>query len=143
MYSADCYGVLLADSKRKAVGAVHSGWRGTLYDIAGKAVLAMNENFNVHPEDVIAAIGPGIGKCCFEVDLDVASKFEEKYVSEKENNKFLVDLVSVIKDNLLKMGLKEENILISNRCTVCENDKFYSYRSHKDKTGRMGAFISL
>ena len=103
----------------------------------------MNEKFNVNPEEVIAAIGPGIGKCCFETDYDVASKFADKYVLKKNSEKFLIDLVSVIKDNLLEIGLREENIIISGRCTICESDKFYSYRVQKDKTGRMGAFISL
>ena len=143
VFSADCYGVLLADKEKKAVAAVHSGWRGTLMGISQKAVLVMKENFSVNPENIIAAIGPGIGACCFETEIDVASKFDKCYVEEKGNGKYLIDLTAVIENSLLRAGVKKENIHFSKRCTVCESDKFYSYRAHKENTGRMGAFISL
>lgn len=143
VFSADCYPVLLADKEKKAVGAVHSGWRGTLSGISGKAAKVMVEELGVNPENIIAAIGPGIGRCCFETEIDVASKFEKCYVSEKGKEKFLIDLPEVIKNSLIKNGVKEENIFFADRCTVCESDKFYSYRVQKEKTGRMGAFISL
>lgn len=100
-------------------------------------------NFGVSSEDIIAAIGPGIGACCFETENDTASRFDEKYVKSLGGGKFKVDLLRVIKDDLKNCGLKEENIFSSERCTVCENDIFYSYRSHKEKTGRMGAVICL
>lgn len=143
VFSADCYPVLLADKNKKAVAAVHSGWRGTLAGISSKAVSVMEEHFKVSPENIIAAVGPGIGKCCFETELDVASKFEMRFVTEKGGGKFLINLPEVIRQGLLANGLKQENIFISGRCTVCESDKFYSYRTHREKTGRMAAFISL
>lgn len=143
VFSADCYPVLLADKDKKAVAAVHSGWRGTKQEISKNAVEVMKHDFGVNPENIIAAIGPGIGKCCFEVSNDVAQEFENEYIVKKENGKFLIDLPAVVKKTLLSAGLKDENIHFSNRCTVCENHIFYSYRVHKEKTGRMGAFISL
>lgn len=143
VFSADCYPVLLADKEKRAVAAVHSGWRGTLSEISKKAVLIMEKEFGIKPQDIIAAVGPGIGSCCFETESDVASKFELCFVKEKGRGKYLIDLPSVIKKSLLDAGLNEQDIFLSGRCTMCESDKFYSYRVHKDKTGRMGAVISL
>ncbi len=143
VFSADCYPVLLADKEKKAVAAVHSGWRGTLLGISKKAALMMQSEFGVLPENIIAAVGPGIGSCCFETEADVALKFEPAFVKEKGGGKYFIDLPRVIKKDLINAGLKEENIFFSERCTVCESENFYSYRKMKDKTGRMGAFISL
>jgi len=143
VFSADCYPVLLADKEKNAVAAVHSGWKGTLLDIAGKAVEIMTERFNVKPENIVAAVGTGIGSCCFETKEDVASKFDKKYIYREINGSYYIDLKGMIKDSLLKRGVLEENVFLSKRCTMCENDLFYSYRSHRDKTGRMGAIISL
>lgn len=143
VYSADCFGVLLADKNKKAVAAVHSGWRGTEKGIAAKAAEIMKNEFFVLPKDIIAAVGPGIGFCCFETEWDTACRFKKKYVFEKGGGKYLIDLCAVIKDSLLSCGIREENIHFSKRCTVCENEIFYSYRSQKEKTGRMGAIISL
>lgn len=143
VFSADCYPVILADKEKKAVAAVHSGWRGTKQGISKNAISVMEEEFGVCIENIIVAVGPGIGKCCFEVEEDVAKEFEPEFVNEKGGGKFLIDLPSVIKRTLLSTGIKEENVYFSDRCTVCENDKFYSYRAHKERTGRMGAFVSL
>lgn len=143
VYSADCFGVLLAEKNKKAIAAVHSGWRGTEKKIAAKAAEIMKADFSSKPENIIAAVGPGIDFCCFEVEWDTACRFDKKYVFEKGGGKFRVNLPAVIKDDLMNCGIKEENIFFSERCTVCENDIFYSYRSHKDATGRMGAIISL
>jgi len=143
VFSADCYPVLLADKEKKAVAAVHSGWRGTKSGISGKAAMVMINEFGVCPENIMVAVGPGIGGCCFETEIDVAEKFEQCYLTEKGGGKFLIDLPAVIKKTLMENGINEKNIFFSERCTVCENDNFYSYRVHREKTGRMGAFISL
>ena len=143
VFSADCFPVLLADKEKKAVAAVHSGWKGTLLDISGKTVEVMKQKFDVRPENIVAAVGAGIGACCFETKEDVASKFDKKYIDRENNGSYYIDLNRMIKDSLLKRGVLEENVFLSKRCTVCENDLFYSYRSHGDKTGRMGAIISL
>ena len=82
--TADCIPILLADPKQRAVAAIHSGWRGTLARIAAKALGRMQMEFGTRPEDVVAALGPGIGRCCYEVGSDVAREFDAKFVNARE-----------------------------------------------------------
>jgi YfiH family protein len=82
--TADCIPILLADTKRRAVAAIHSGWRGTLSRIAAKTLGRMNMEFGTQPEDVIAALGPGIGRCCYEVGSDVARDFHAQFPNARE-----------------------------------------------------------
>src|ERR1700690_2260093 len=82
--TADCIPILLADTKRRAIAAVHSGWRGTLNRIAAKTLGRMRMEFGTKPEDVIAALGPGIGRCCYEVGHDVASEFQAQFPDARE-----------------------------------------------------------
>ena len=79
VYSADCFGVLLADKNKKAVAAVHSGWRGTVGKIGEVTVRKMVESFGCRPEDILAAVGPSICQDCYEVSEDVIEKFRENY----------------------------------------------------------------
>ncbi len=143
IFYADCVPVLLADRRRRAVAAVHSGWRGTAAGIAPKAAKMLCEVYGSRPEDICAAIGPSIGKCCFEVGGEVAEIFEEKYRFPKENGKFTVDLQAKIRDMLAECGVPAQNIDIFGLCTVCSGEKLFSYRRQKSGAGRMGAFIML
>lgn len=143
VYYADCVPILLADECAGVIAAVHSGWRGTVAGIAAEAVRIMCESFYADPQRIRAAIGPSIGPCCFETGDDVAEFFSENLVSKYGNNKFKVDLWLANKKILLSSGLKYENIDVLNICTVCNSHQLYSYRVHKEKTGRMGAFICL
>ncbi len=143
VYYADCVPVLMADKATGVVAAVHSGWRGTVSEIAGNAIKIMKEQFNAKPENIIAAIGPSIGQCCFETGKEVACEFDADLVVDCENGKFMVDLWKANEKILLKYGLKRENIDILEMCTICNSDMLYSYRVNKEATGRMGAFISL
>ncbi|MBO4940865.1 MAG: peptidoglycan editing factor PgeF [Clostridia bacterium] len=143
VFYADCVPILLADEKAGVIAAVHSGWRGTVSEIAGKAVEIMKNEFSSRPENIKAAIGPSIGKCCFETGWEVASQFDAALVEENDDGKFFVDLWEANKMILKKSGIKEENIDVLEICTVCNSDMLYSYRVHKDDTGRMGAFIML
>lgn len=143
VFYADCVPILLADESVGVVAAVHSGWRGTVSEIAGKAVEIMKNEFSSSPQNIKAAIGPSIGRCCFETGMEVASQFDAALVGEERNGKFFVDLWQANKMMLQKSGLKEENIDVLEICTVCKSDMLYSYRMHKDATGRMGAFIML
>ncbi len=143
VFAADCIPVLLTDKDGKAIGAVHAGWRGTVMKIPQKAVRLMAENYGIAPENIVAAIGPGIGKCCFEVGEEVAREFSEEFVTEKENGKFFVDLWQANYASLREIGVKKENISISKMCTKCGGDEFYSYRRMGEKTGRLGALIEL
>jgi polyphenol oxidase len=82
--TADCVPVLLADTKRRAVAAIHSGWRGTLQRIAAKTLGRMRMEFGTQPEDVVAALGPGIGRCCYEVGYEVARGFDAQFANARE-----------------------------------------------------------
>lgn len=143
IFYADCVPVLLADKRRGAIAAVHSGWRGTVSEIAAKAAKMLCEVYGSRAEDICAAIGPSIGKCCFEVGGEVAELFDEKYRFAKANGKFTVDLQSANRDMLEGCGISAENIDVFNMCTVCSGEKLFSYRRQKSGAGRMGAFMML
>lgn len=143
VYYADCVPILMAERSAGVIAAVHSGWRGTVGEIAGNAINIMTEQFNAKPENIIAAIGPSIGQCCFETGSEVANEFDDDLSIECDNGKFMVDLWKANERILLKYGLKQENIDILKMCTMCNSDLLYSYRVNKETTGRMGAFISL
>ncbi len=143
VYYADCVPILMADKTAGVIAAVHSGWRGTVSEITGNAIKIMTEQFNAKTENIIAAIGPSIGQCCFETGGEVACEFDSNLLIEADNGKFMVDLWRANERILLKYGLKQENIDILKMCTMCNSDLLYSYRVNKEATGRMGAFISL
>ncbi len=142
VFSADCTPVLLYDDNKKVVAAIHAGWRGTVKKIAGKAVKLMKEHFNCKPENIYALIGPSIGSCCFEFGNEAKEIFDDKYLTPKDD-KYMVDIWSYNKDQLLLEGVPEKNIDLSSVCTVCNSDKYFSYRTHKEKTGRQAALILL
>ena len=142
VFTADCIPILLYDERTKAVGAVHSGWRGTVKKIGARAVEMMCGEFDSRPENIKAAIGPGIGPCCFEFGNDASQYFEQKYLT-KNGDKYLVDIWTMTRDILTESGVPLENIDMSKVCTVCNSDKYYSYRTHRDKTGRQAAIIML
>jgi len=143
IYYADCVPILLADETAKVIAAVHSGWRGTVSQIATKAAEIMTVKFGSNPDNIKAVIGPSIGPCCFETGKEVAEQFDLDLVKEKQNGKYMVDLWEANRRILLGCNIKPQNIEVLKLCTVCRNDIFYSYRTHKDATGRMGAFIML
>ncbi len=143
VYYADCVPILLADETAGVVAAVHSGWRGTVAGIARNAVDIMMRDFGSKPENIKAAIGPSIGPCCFETGSEVAYEFEDAFVTECDNGKYKVNLWEANRQILLSCGLKGENVDVMELCTICNSELLYSYRVHKENTGRMGAFISL
>lgn len=143
VFYADCVPILLADTTAKVVAAVHSGWRGTVGKIAEKAIKVMCDKFGASPQNIIAAIGPSIGPCCFETGAEVGAEFDDSLCKGLPNGKFKVDLWEANRKILTQCGVLPEHIDIFGLCTVCRNDILYSYRTHKDKTGRMGAFIMI
>lgn len=143
VFYADCVPILLSDGKTGVVAAVHSGWRGTVSRIAENAVNIMKNEFGSNPENIKAAIGPSIGKCCFETGEEVACNFDSDLVRSEDNGKFKVDLWEANRRILEKSGLCEENIDVLGICTICQSDILYSYRTHGDRTGRMGAVIMI
>lgn len=149
-YYADCTPVFFVDPVRSAIGLAHAGWRGTVGEISGKVVEKMSYEFGTNPEDLICAIGPVIGKCCYEVSSDCADEFVKLFgadssVIEKTSkvDKFMIDLALANKLLLMKAGVKEENIVVSDLCTRCNCDLLWSHRATMGKRGTMSAFMKL
>jgi purine-nucleoside/S-methyl-5'-thioadenosine phosphorylase / adenosine deaminase len=134
--TADCLPILLADEKRRAVAVVHAGWRGTVAEIARHAVAAMREQFGSDSASLHAAIGPGIGKCCYEVGPEVAAHFGEQ-------GKAHIDLAAANRRQLMESGVTAGKIYASNLCTRCGVQEFHSYRRDKEAAGRMYAFAGI
>ncbi len=171
--TADCIPVLVADRKKRAVAAFHAGWRGTLKRIVESGVGRMRLEFGSRPEDLIAAIGPGIGACCYAVGEEVRMEFESQfiYASElfsevfdsnpiKEKYPLLfmtarapghsnigpglhLDLVEANRRQLLDAGLKPGNIFIQGDCTSCRTDRYFSHRADHGFTGRSLSVIGI
>jgi hypothetical protein len=171
--TADCIPVLVADKKRRAVGAFHAGWRGTVKRIVETGVGRMRLEFGSQPEDLVAAIGPGIGACCYAVGEEVLTEFESQFdyaselfyevfssdpVKTKYPMLFLtqrapghsatgpslhVDLVEANRRQLLSAGLKPRAIRVVGGCTQCNPELYYSHRGSQGRAGRMMAVIGV
>jgi len=165
--TADCIPVIVVDTKRRAVGVFHAGWRGTVKRIVEKGVGEMVRCFGSRPRDMKAAIGPGIQSCCYEVGEEVRTKFESQFayaarlfrevkdsdpIHEKYPLLFLtarapghgelppkifLDLVEANRQQLIAAGVPKKGIDASPLCTSCHPEKLFSYRAEKGKTGRM------
>ena len=145
VFTADCTPILLHDPVTGAVGAVHAGWRGTAAAIGAKAVMAMCREFGCKAENIRAAIGPNIARCCFETDGDVPQAMVAQYGEAAEahirsvGNKFFVDLKQINALGLAAVGVK--SIAISPLCTACDGDRFWSHRRVGGNRGSQGAII--
>jgi polyphenol oxidase len=165
--TADCLPVILVDTKRRAVGVFHAGWRGTVKRVVEKGVGEMHRCFGSRPRDIKAAIGPGIQGCCYAVGEEVRTKFESQFayaaslfrevkdsdpVREKYPLLFLtarapghsdlpktifLDLAEANRQQLLAAGVPKKNIDASPLCTNCHPELLFSYRAERGKTGRM------
>ena len=144
--SADCVPILLYDTENDICGAVHSGWRGTLGGISAIAINKMCA-LGARKENIIAAIGPCAGKCCYEVGAELYGYFTEKdlhtelFFTPAENGKYMLDLTGVNEYLLIKAGVKEENVSACRICTCCNTDMFFSHRVHGQARGTMASFI--
>jgi hypothetical protein len=136
--TADCYPILLADARNRAVAAVHAGWRGTVTHVVERALEKMKVEFGSSPVDVHAAIGPGIGVCCYEVGEEVARQFGFAAVSRTHLN-----LASENRKQLETAGVAPQNIEALGVCTFCDAKRFFSYRREKEKAGRMISYIRI
>jgi YfiH family protein len=142
--TADCVPILLYDKKNHVIAAIHAGWKGTKAQITSKTITKMKETFNTHAEDIIAAIAPSIGQCCYEVGEEVAQHFFDTPQGFRQvQKKYMLDLPQINKIQLLKSGLKEEHIEMSNICTSCEVEHFFSYRKEQGCSGRFMSMIGL
>lgn len=144
---ADCVPVLLYDVKRNVIGVVHAGWRGTAASILRKTIETMHERFVSFPDDIKIAIGPSIRWCCYHVGYDVLESVEKATgIGEYHINRggaYCLDLASANKYQAVSAGIHEKNIWVSEECTYCHPDKYYSYRYAKGTTGRQGGFIGI
>ena len=143
LFYADCVPVLLADLETGAIGLAHAGWRGTVANIGVKTLAAMGEAFGTKPENILAAIGPSIGACCYEVDdfvRDQASGYEE-FFAPKGGGKYQLDLWGMNAKQLQEAGVPAENITVAGICTNDNVELFCSYRAEQGKTGRMGVCL--
>ncbi|MCJ7751477.1 MAG: peptidoglycan editing factor PgeF, partial [Armatimonadetes bacterium] len=140
VFVADCVPLLIYDPGKHAAAAVHAGWRGTAAGIAGKAVGTMAEACGARPDSPVAAIGPAIGPCCYQVSEEVARAVG---VAERRERKWYADLAEANRRQLLAAGVREENIELSAICTACHADEFFSERRLGRPTGRFAAFIRV
>lgn len=127
--TADCLPVLLADERRRVVAAVHCGWRGTRLELAAAAVRRMGVEFGTDPGDVQAAIGPGIGVCCFEVGPEVAVEFRGVFPERDDlDRRTTVDLEEAVARQLAGAGVDAGRVARASLCTHCNPERFHSFR---------------
>jgi len=168
--TADCVPILLVDPKKRVVAAVHAGWRGTLQRIVVKAIGKMQMKFKSKPADLLAAIGPAIGGCCYEVGTEVATQFQSQFVEaldwfdefrtgdepnpiqwlnmmppghQPPPKNVLLDLRKANRAQLLGAGLLAPNIFVSDLCTACRPDLLFSYRKEGAASGRLMSVIGI
>ncbi len=133
--TADCYPILLADGRNRVVAAVHAGWRGTAARIVMRALEEMHRLYGTESADIYAAIGPGIGECCYEVGADVARQFGAEQARR-------IDLAAINRRQLLDAGVTEARIDLLGGCTKCDAHLFHSYRRDQLAAGRMVSYIA-
>lgn len=168
--TADCVPILLVDPKRRAVAAIHAGWRGTLARIAEKAVGQLQMQFGCNPSDLIAALGPSIGPCCYEVGPELVTQFtsqfaeapdwfDEARTGEEPNplqwlnmmppghqpppKGVRLDLRKANRSQLLAARLQARNVFATDLCTACRPDLFFSYRKQGPRSGRLLSAIGV
>lgn len=149
-YYADCTPLFFVDTKSKAIGLAHAGWRGTVGRIGQKVVEKMHSDFGTEPENLVCAVGPAISKCCYEVDKSCADEFyklsdlnTDKFIISKENNKFIIDLLECNRQILISAGVKAEKITLSDLCTKCNSDLLWSHRATQGQRGTMCAMMCI
>jgi YfiH family protein len=134
--TADCIPVLLADERLRAVAAVHAGWRGTAAHIVQGAIDAMKQRYGTDPADLHAAIGPGIGACCYEVGPEVMAQFGAE-------GRGHLDLEAENRRQLEGAGVPPDRIYAAHLCTMCRSDEFHSFRRDREAAGRMYSFVGV
>jgi hypothetical protein len=144
---ADCVPLLLFDRKRRVIGAVHAGWRGTAAGILTKTIAAMEAGFLSSPGDLLVAVGPAIRWCCYGVGSEVAEAVEKatgkgEYL-RMQGDAYCLDLPAANRQQALSAGVPEGNIWLSPECTSCLPEKYFSYRFSRGGTGRQYGLIGM
>lgn len=168
--SADCVPILLVDPRKRAVAAVHAGWRGTLSRIAQKTVGRMQLEFASKPADLLAALGPSIGPCCYEVGVELVTKFTAQFADAQDYfdeprtgdepnpmewlnmappghqpppKNVRLDLRRANRSQLVAAGLRPNNIYTADLCTACRSDLLFSYRREGSLSGRLLSVVGM
>ena len=140
---ADCLPIFMVNPKRKVIGMVHAGWRGTLSGIARRTLRKAKDRFGCEPGDFTLLFGPCIRSCCYGVSSQVAILFDSECVSRRKDGVFMLDLVHANLKQFAGCGVQEDKIFAVGGCTFCEKELFYSYRRDKENAGRMIGFLGL
>lgn len=147
---ADCVPLFFADPVHRCIGASHSGWRGTIGNMAQETLDMMRKQYGTNPADVYTFIGPSICINCYEVSEDVAQQFQDVYAQDsdrvvipKDNGKYLLNLQMANYFNMIHAGVRDEHIEISDLCTCCNPKFFYSHRASQGKRGVLCGFIRI
>jgi YfiH family protein len=147
---ADCVPLYFLAPEKPLIGVAHAGWQGTAKDIGGDMIRKWKNVEGVNPSEIKVAIGPAIGPCCYIVDNRVISEINNNIIDKYplpysivSQGQYKLDLKQLNKYLLLESGVKEENMIISQHCTSCEKDLFFSHRRDEGKTGRMLSFIGI
>jgi polyphenol oxidase len=147
--TADCVPVFLVDRIKKIIAVVHAGWRGTALEISAKVVRLLIEKYGSSPQEILTAIGPSIGQCCFEVNSTAANAFFEQKNNEAflfpgaRPSKWMLDLAEANRRQIMNCGIPEANIDVSDLCTSCRQDLFFSHRGSGGITGRQVNFMMI
>lgn len=161
-FYADCVPLFFVDPVHRAAGLAHSGWRGTVNNIAGETVRRMQDAFGTKPEELLACIGPSICSDCYEVSEDVADQFRARYPQElwprllrprQEPSpdgrllyipgKYQLDLWEACRQNMLRAGILSGHIQVTDICTCCNPDILFSHRASHGKRGNLAAFLGI
>jgi len=140
---ADCLPIFLIEPKRKVVGLIHAGWRGTLLGIVKQATRKAKNEFGCDPQDFTLLFGPAIQRCCYEISEGIAILFDEDCLIRMPGERPKLDLTFANLKQFLDYGVKRKKIFAMKDCTCCNKDMFHSFRRDGDKAGRMIAFIGI
>ena len=151
-FYADCVPLFFVEPKKKVIALSHSGWKGTVNKIALKTIDILVNDFNSNKNDILVGVGPSICKNCFEVDEPVYNEFANSFpyisdyvsiVPKGEINKYHIDMWNINKKMMVDAGIPESNIEITDYCTKCKGDLFYSHRNMGNERGSLAAFMEL
>jgi hypothetical protein len=150
-FYADCVPLFFLDPVKRVIGLSHAGWRGTVKAIGPKTIKLMVDTYGSNPKDILVGIGPSIGSCCYEVSTDVIKEFENnlnhdiivRIVSRINDEHYKLDLWEANRLLLLDAGIDEKNLVVTDLCTKCHSESFYSHRSMGNQRGSLAAMIAL
>lgn len=146
--TADCVPILIGDPVTSAFAAIHAGWRGTLAEVATKALDRMEDVYQTNPRDVRVAIGPAAASCCYEVGPDVIDPFRRKFAGQDlfrdtRSEHACINLLAANRAQLISAGVDPDRISSAPLCTMCRTDLFFSYRREKSLHGKVGRLMSV